>query len=65
MNRTAVWRIAGVVLGIAAIVLIGCAVAAAQGRLGGIGLGNAGRGWVICAATSPAVVAGMLYRKSR
>ena len=65
MNRTDVWRIAGVVLGIAAIVLIGCAVAAAQGRLWGIGLGNAARGWFICAATIPAVIAGMLYRKSR
>lgn len=47
MNRTTVRRIAGVVLGIAAIVLIGCAVAAAQGRLWGIGLGNAARGWFI------------------
>ena len=65
MNLTIVWRIVSAVLGIAALVLIGCAVAAAQGRLWGIGLGNAARGWFICAATISAVLAGMLYRKSR
>ena len=52
MNRTTVWRIAGVVMGIAALVLIGCAVAAAQGRLWGIGLGNAARGWFCLLYTS-------------